>query len=130
MDKDDETDIFVWIDYGIFKQHHITADAIRKFLFEVALRGSATHIAAPGLIDPAPVDWGQFHTRFCGSVVVIPRALVDEYRSRMGGTAALHMINSRTLSWEVNYLAEIERDCSLPIRQYKAWWDASQFTNY
>lgn len=131
--RDPEPDIFVWIDYGVFKQHNITEEAIWNFLNKVHQSGSMEEIVAPGLIDHPglPIDMGEFCTRFCGSVVIIPRHLAETYNRQMQKMALNHMRHEGKLAWEVNYIAQLEKmSPNLKIRQYKAWWDASQFNNY
>ena len=112
-----ESDVLVWLDFGILHVPGITEDLILDFVGK--LRDDA--VAIPGcwprseriLLDHP--NW-----RFCGAVVVCPARLapllhgvcVDTFR----GIVAFH----QKVSWEVNTWAVAEQSGRLPIRQYHA----------
>ncbi len=112
-----ESDVLVWLDFGIFHVPGITEDLILDFVGK--LRDDA--IAIPGCwprSDRILLDHPNW--RFCGTVLVCPARLapllhvacVDTFR----GVVALH----QKVSWEVNTWAVAEQSGRLPIRQYHA----------
>ncbi len=129
MVEDADTDIFVWIDYGIFKQKPMTAASIQRFIARLG-HASVLEIVAPG-IQPTPrrPDPEVFCDRFCGSVVVVPRSLIPLYFKAMRTRAEERIRKYGTVEWEVNYLSDLEMD-GFPVRQYQCWWDQSQLDNF
>lgn len=126
---EDKTDIFVWIDYGVLKQG-MTVEVINYFLVTVAREGSTKKISLPGISDLAPLDDTCCTDRFCGSIIIVPRDLVKRFHVEMKEMTKRRINDTHTVSWEINYLARIEQECSLPIHQYRASWGESMFTNY
>lgn len=124
-------DFYVWIDYGILKQTGMTPGVISDFLAAVATKGTKDAIVAPGLVDKGePMSWSAHHTRFCGSVLIVPAELTVLFHADVVSTVYAHVHGTHTLSYDVNYFAAVERNGVVPFRQYRAWWDATQFTNY
>ena len=112
-----DSDILVWLDFGILHVSGITEALILDFVGK--LRYDA--IAIPGCwprSDRILLDYPNW--RFCGAVLVCPahlapllhRVCVDTFR----GIVALH----QKVSWEVNTWAVAEQSGRLPIRQYHA----------
>jgi hypothetical protein len=121
-----EADPLVWIDYGIMHVHGVTAEVIQKFLERVDSYGKVT---LPGCwpkkqdIDPAHPCW-----RFCGGVMVVPRALVKPFTSYAMGTAARYISETRNVEWEVNTLARLELLDQVPMAWYQADHNETMFT--
>lgn len=123
-----ESDILVWIDFGIFHLPDITEDLILDFVGKVR----DDFIAFPGCLprsDRIVLDHPNW--RFCGAVLICPtllapwlhRVCVDTFR----GIVAFH----QKVSWEVNTWAIAEMTGRLPIRQYHATThDQRMFTAY
>ena len=115
--RESESDILVWIDFGIFHLPDITEDLILDFVGSV--RDDA--IAIPGCrprSDRIVLDHPSW--RFCGAVLVCPRPLAPSLHGEcvdaLRGIVAFH----RKVSWEVNTWAVAEMAGRLPIRQYHA----------
>ena len=126
--RDPTPDVFVWIDFGIMHVPGVTgaviADYIRRAEKEQA-------IAIPGCWDrPAVIDDMNPCWRFCGGTLICPRKYLMELDLAMKGEAMRHISATRNLSWEVNTLARVERNCDLPIWWYKADHNETMFTAY
>ncbi len=69
--------------------------------------------------------------RFCGGVIVVPRTLVHKLYKAIKGTALDHVDKHKNVTWEVNTMAEAERNGRLPkVRWYAADHDHTMFTQY
>src|ERR1700684_4320017 len=132
--EDDKPDIFIWIDYVILKQQPMEADAIIKFLRRVQDEGTIDEVVAPGIQERGILDPTKFSDRFCGSLVIVPNQHVDNYFDSMRYIAKGCIAQTRAVEWEVNYLTRMEMAPRWvgypPLRQYRCWWDRSQFDNY
>lgn len=130
MEKDKQTDIFVWIDYGIFHQPGISLPVIEDFLRKV--RGE-TEIAIPGAWERDaivhPVVDEQPCWRFCGSTLICHRRYLSSLHDAIRNEAR-SAVERGMISWEVNTWAKVERSTCLPIRWYKGDHNATQFTGY
>lgn len=131
LKADPWAEVLVWIDYGIFHQPGITADAIDAFLSRAR---EETAIAIPGCWEKArAVDAIDLTTpcwRFCGSTMICHRqhlAALDA-AIREDVTTRLHATNH--VSWEVNAWARVELGGTLPIRWYRGDHNQTQFTEY
>jgi hypothetical protein len=122
------SDVFVWIDYGIFHLPGVTQQIIEEFLQRA---DGERAISVPGC-------WGMDYDyddnrpcwRFCGGVMVVPREYVIALDIEMKDEYARWLWEHSNISWEVNTLARLERNSDLPIWWYKADHDASMFTAY
>lgn len=125
------TDVFVWIDYGIFHVPGVTTRIIEDFLRRAE---GEQAIAIPGCWekDQYPYDDGWPYWRFCGGVMVVPRKHVSRLNRAMQREYLRWLAKTNNISWEVNTLARLEqREPKLPLWWYKAdTHDASMFTNY
>jgi hypothetical protein len=126
---DSSPDVLVWIDYGIFHLPGVTVGIIDDFLKRAETERA---IAIPGCwnrnyaYDDKYPCW-----RFCGGVIIVPRAFAGVLDVVMKEEYKRHLKATRNLSWEVNALARVEqRYPELPIRHYRADHDASMFLNY
>jgi hypothetical protein len=123
-----DTDVLVWVDYGIFHQPDVCNEAIVRFMGSVDDR----HIYAPGCWEPpANVSSDAPCWRFCGSVLAVPTWVVDELAQAIKTQAIAHITATRNVEWEVNTWARAEQGVAshLPWKWYKADHNVSQFTN-
>lgn len=123
---DNDADPLVWIDFGIMHIPSITAAVIQKFLNYADGYGRVT---LPGCwpkkreIDPHVPCW-----RFCGGLMVVPRALVKPFTTFAMGTAARHISETKNVEWEVNTLARLELLDQVPMAWYQADHNETMFT--
>ena len=123
--EDPETDVFVWIDYGIFKLPGVTEEIILDFLGRVGDRA----LAIPGCWPKGPVDDRNPCWRFCGGVVVCPRMQAAVFDEAVKREAESHIRETRNVSWEVNTWARAELR-GFPVLWYPADHDQTMFTKY
>jgi hypothetical protein len=124
-DDDPEVDVLVWVDYGIFRLPGVCNQAIYEFMEKVDDRA----IYAPGCWDKGVVEASQVNWRFCGSVLAVPRKLVDTLDFHVRVTARQHVSKTKNIEWEVNTWARVEQAYpKLPFHWYKADHDVSLFT--
>jgi hypothetical protein len=124
------TEVLVWIDYGIFHVPGVTGRIIKDFLDRAA---DEQAIAIPGcwerdyVYDDRHPCW-----RFSGGVMVVPQRHVIAFDQAMKREYVRWLDSTNNLSWEVNTLARVERrETGLPIWWYRAAdHDASMFTAY
>lgn len=124
-------DPFVWIDYGIGHVPGVDAHVIWDFLQQV----KPGDLALPGCWDMAPENvvvndyfpcW-----RFCGGVMVVSRDRVHKLYKAIKGTALDHINRTGNVTWEVNTMAEAEKEGRLPkFRWYQADHNETMFTGY
>lgn len=125
-DEDPEADVLVWVDYGIFRLPGVTNQAIYEFMEKVDDKA----IYAPGCWDkPDVIESAIPCWRFCGSVVSIPRRMVDDFDYACRVVARQHIAATKNVEWEVNTWARVERKRKVPIHWYKADHNVSLFTN-
>lgn len=127
--EDKDTDVFVWVDYGICHMPNVTVPVIEAFLDRAA--GEKT-IAIPGCWGDNTQTLGDFvpNWRFCGSVLVCHRDYVAQLAAAVKDKLKSEIRQSRFVTWEVNTWAKVERDGKLPIRWYSADHNETMFTNY
>lgn len=125
-DEYPDADVLVWVDYGIFRLPGVTNQAIYEFMEKLDDKA----IYAPGCWEK-PIGIGYEHPcwRFCGSVLAVPRTMVDtlDYQCRVA--ARQHISKTNNVEWEVNTWARVEAKTKLPFHWYKADHDVSMFTN-
>lgn len=124
------SDVFVWIDYGIFHVPGVTAAIIDSFLERA---DSEQAIAIPGCWqkDQHPYDDEWPYWRFCGGVMVVPRRLIEPFNHAMKREYIRWLAETGNISWEVNTLARLEQqDPEFPVWWYQADHDQTMFTNY
>lgn len=129
--EDPEPDVFVWIDYGVLKQQHMSEAVVTRFCERLAQR-YVTSIELPGIKPhPYPVDNAQCWDRFCGSVVIEPRDQLFRLARAMKATTQNFIRLTRTINIESNTMAEIEyaRWPDVLFRWYAAEWGAPMFDN-
>lgn len=124
------SDVFVWIDYGIFHVPGVTAAIIEAFLERA---DSEQAIAIPGCWqkDQYPYNDEWPYWRFCGGVMVVPRIFVEAFNVAMKQEYVRWLNKTKNISWEVNTLARLEQqDPDFPVWWYQADHDQTIFTNY
>lgn len=124
------TDVFVWIDYGIFHIPGMTQRIIAEFLQRV---GNEQAIAIPGCWEQGEFTYDDHNPcwRFCGGVMVVPRKYVRPLNQAMKNEYVRWLEQNHNISWEVNTLARVEYlEPDLPFWWYKADHNSSIFTNY
>lgn len=123
-----DADVFVWIDYGVLHQRGVTLACIEDY---VARLRCSTAVVIPGARSPrASDDWKMPDWRFCGSSLVVPRALVVPFHEAVCAVTLERLEEHGCVTWEVNDWAEVERRGAVPMRWYAADHDQTQFTNY
>lgn len=121
-------DVFVWIDYGIFTVPGVTEEGI---LTMIRRANHEKTVTIPGCWN-TPGDCGDQtpNWRFCGGLIVCPRAHVFALDAFMKAEAIRHLHETNTVTWEVNTLARVELATKLPIWWYSADHNNTMFTNY
>ncbi len=124
------SDVFVWIDYGIFHVPGVTQKIIEEFLDRA---DSEQAIAIPGCWKKNQYSYDDNHPcwRFCGGVMVVPRKFVEPFNDAMKSEYIRWLHGTGNISWEVNTLARLEEiDPDFPVWWYEAGHDQTLFTNY
>ncbi len=126
-DEDPTADVLVWVDYGIFRLPGVNNQAIYEFINKLDDKA----IYAPGCWDkPEVIETAYPCWRFCGSVIAVPRKLVDTFDYNCRVSARQHHTKTQTIDWEVNTWARVEaKHKNMPFKWYKADHDVSMFTN-
>ncbi len=123
---DENSEILVWIDYGILHVPGVTIEVIQNYLERL----TPTDIQIPGCwqrdehINQLYPCW-----RFCGGVLAVPIDLVEYFSQLCRVVAMEHIMKTCNVEWEVNTLARVELTNKLPIRWYQADHNQTMFTN-
>lgn len=121
-----DADVLVWVDYGIFHLPGISNQAIYEFMERVDDKA----IYAPGCWDkPQVVEAAYPCWRFAGSVLAVPRKLVDGFDFAVRVAARKHISATKNVEFEVNTWARVEAQGKLPFHWYKADHNGSLFDN-
>lgn len=125
---DDEADVFVWIDYGIFHLPDVTVAVINK----LCKRAEAEpEMSIPGCWPKGPIDDAYPCWRFCGGLLVATRELLFAFDKAVKINTMNNILNTGNITWEVNDWARAEAATPFaPIRWYEADHDKTMFTNY
>lgn len=131
MQEDLDTDVFIWIDYGIFSVPGMEREPIVEFLKRVRPNDTAI----PGcwsILDPRATAGNDYtpNWRFCGGVMVVDRRDVPMLHNAVKLMACKRIAQTNNVTWEVNTLARVEQENVMKIRWYKADHDTSLFTGY
>jgi len=134
-DEYPDADVLVWVDYGVFRLPGVTNQAIYEFMEKLDDKA----IYAPGCW-PLPATAANYCVveaaypcwRFCGSVLAVPRKMVDALDFACRVAARQHIGSTRNVEWEVNTWARVEakhiHKKTLKFHWYKADHDVSLFT--
>jgi hypothetical protein len=123
---DQEPDVFVWLDYGIMHVPGVTPSVINEFLERVR----KDDLAIPGCWPVGQIDDSHPCWRFCGGLMVVPRASIQPLKNLIQAMVMLHVNVTKHVTWEVNSLARAEQTGKVPIRWYQADHNETMFTNY
>jgi len=123
-----KVDTYIWMDYGIGHVPGVTVDVVKDFLAQVR----TDDFAIPGCWPKEGLMISDFWPcwRFCGGLIVIPRQKVYRLYRAIKDTVTYQLSKTRNLAWEVNTLATMEKNTSMPIRWYYADHNETMFTNY
>lgn len=126
--EDQESDTFVWMDYGIMSQPGITGEIVQDFLRKIR----KNDFAMPGCWTPTPDPMDAFPCwRFCGSLMIVPRADTHRMLELVQAVTRLYVRSMKKVTWEVNTLARCEPMLQKAgLRWYQADHNATQFTHY
>jgi hypothetical protein len=124
-DKYPDADVLVWVDYGIFHLPGICNQIIYEFMEKVDDKA----IYAPGCWKrPEAVEASYPCWRFCGSVLAVPRRLVDTLDFSCRVAARKHISATKNVEWEINTWARVEAQGKLPFHWYQADHNETLFT--
>ena len=126
MKMDNDSDVFVWLDYGICHVPGVTPGVINAFLDRVKRNDTAIPGCWPvGNVDDSFPCW-----RFCGGLMVVDRRDVQPLKNMLKAITMLHLNVTKKVVWETNTLARVEQTGKIPIRWYLADHNESMFENY
>lgn len=126
-DEYPDADVLCWVDYGIFRLPGVTADAIAAFVAKL----DDDAIYAPGCWEkPTAIESVYPCWRFCGSVLSVPRKMVDQLDYECRVAARQHIARTKNVEWEVNTWSRVEQKTRLPFRWYAADHNVSMFSNF
>ena len=123
MDK--ESDVFVWLDYGILHVPGVTAAVINDAIDRIKRR---PFVQIPGCWPRGDIDDSEPCWRFCGGFLVVPREFVQPLKNLLQAIVLLHASATQSITWEVNSLARAEQTEKVPIHWYAADHDQTMFT--
>ncbi len=126
-EEDSQSEVFIWIDYGVLHNPRITPEHIQTFLNRI----TDQRFAIPGCWAEKYVDYEQHpNWRFCGAVMVVPRAWVLPFYEAARESVREYILRTRNISWDVNTMARVELAGKIPIEWYQADHDETMFTAY
>ena len=123
---DQEADTFVWLDYGIMHLPGMNGDYLTTFLDKIC----KNDFAIPGCWPVGEVPTDNPCWRFCGTVLIVPRADVDRLAKTFKAVTRTFIRAMNKVSFEVNMLALVEQTNIPNLRWYEANHDATLFTHY
>lgn len=122
---DQQSDVFVWLDYGILHVPGVTAAVINDALDRVRRR---PFISIPGCWPAGDINDDFPCWRFCGGFLVVPRDYVQPLKNLLQIVVMLHANVTKKITWEVNSLARAEQTGKVPIHWYAADHNETMFT--
>lgn len=126
-DEDPEADVLLWVDYGIFRLPGVNNQSIYEFIQKL----DDKKIYAPGCQgEPIAVESAYPCWRFCGSMIAVPKKLVDQFDYAVRVAARQHISKTLNVEWEVNTWARVEKRHKLPFDVYMADHNVSMFDNF
>jgi hypothetical protein len=126
--EDRKTEVFAWIDFGIFSIPGMTTDVIENFVERAA---NEKAISIPGCwprsetISNDDVCW-----RFCGGTLVCHRDYLFDLDIYIKEEVVNFLKRYGHVTFEVNTWARVEQNDLLPIAWYPADHNAGMFTGY
>lgn len=122
----DDTQTFVWIDYGILHVPGVTVAVIVEYLRRLRTYGC---IMAPGCWPKrSEISQNVPCWRFCGGLIAVPAKMVNDLAQEVLKVSLGHILQTNNIEWEVNTLAKVELLNIFPLVWYKADHDATMFT--
>ena len=121
-----EADTFVWMDYGIMRLPGMNGDYLTSFLDRIV----KNDFAIPGCWPVGEVPTDNPCWRFCGSLLIVPRADVHNLTKTFKAVTRTFIRSMKKVSFEVNMLALVEQTHIPNLRWYAADHNASMFTHY
>lgn len=131
--RDKDSDVFVWVDYGICHVPGVTPEVINTFLERLAKtkkREHRSYASIPGCWPIGQIDDSKPCWRFCGGLMVVPREYVQDLKNLVKAVTMLHVNVTKQVTWEVNTLARCEQTGKVPIRWYQADHNERMFTGF
>jgi hypothetical protein len=128
-EEDQDTDTFIWVDYGVFSQPGMNAEVIRAFLHRVRRDDFTFPGCWPATVDPVSDDYPSW--RFLGSLMVVPRKDMRCLVECMQAMTKIYIRVMKQVPFEVNMMARVEPLLKKTgFRWYAADHNASQFGSY
>ena len=124
-----DVDVFVWIDYSVFKQPGVTAEVIRDYLNAIETTASDA-VIAPGVWPKVAINDSRPHWRFVGSTWICPRDLVAPLADLANHVLHIRTTHTGKITWDVNTLSYVELLDVLPFRWYLGNHDHTPFTGF
>ncbi len=125
--QDQESDSFLWLDYGIMRLPGLDSNNLTEFLRRV----KKNDLAIPGCWEKGEINDQYPCWRFCGSLFLVPRQDVKPLNQAFQAVTRLYVRAMRRVTWEVNDLARVElAHVGPPMRWYAADHNARLLTGY
>lgn len=126
-EEDNESETFIWLDYGCMRLPGFNKDTLTEFLRRVR-KGDT---AFPGCWEKREINDAYPCWRFCGTLFVVARQDVVPFADVFKSITRLRVLTTRNVTWEVNDLAAMELMHVGPsIRWYAADHNAKMLTGY
>lgn len=124
-----DVDVFVWIDYSVFKQPGVTAEVIRDYLDAIETT-PIDAVNAPGVWPKVAIDDSRPHWRVVASTWICPRDLVVPLADLANLVLQIRTTHTGKITWDANTLSHLELLDVLPFRWYLGNHDQTQFTGF
>ena len=126
--EDQESDTFLWLDYGLFSQPGMNADDLQSFLKRIRKKD----FAMAGCWGPTPEPVDEYPCwRFLGSSMIVPRADTHRMFLLVQAITRTYVRALGRVTFEINTLARIEPMLKkVGLRWFEADHNVTQFTNY
>ena len=125
--EDQESDTFVWLDYGLFSQPGMNADDLQSLK-----RIRKNDFAMAGCWGPTPEPMDEYPCwRFLGSSMIVPRADTHRMFELMQAMTRTYIRAMKKVTFEINMFARIEPMLKkVGLRWFEADHNVTQFTRY
>jgi hypothetical protein len=128
-----DSDLLVWIDFGIFHLPQVTDDLVMDYLDVINETAPRDRITAPQawpLTGRPLIDWSKPAWYLLGGVMVMPTVLSGWFHDKCVQYATLQLESTGRATWEVNTWAAIARDNRNRFAFYQANHDETIFSGY
>jgi hypothetical protein len=127
--EDQESDTFIWVDYGIMHQPGLNAENVRSFLRRIRKDDFAFPGCWPATREPISDDYPSW--RFLGSLMIVPREHMRRLVECTYAMTRLHVRLMKKVTFEVNTMVRVEPYLNgTGFRWYEADHNASMLENY